>query len=346
MESKNGCLASTVQTILTFLIVASVRVLGLESSDICSQGNMPNGSRCTCETSVADEQSYFQINCVNASLIAIPDNLPQFPVMKFEGNNLQILGFVSYPSLKNLFLNNNNIRFIRDYSFSNLSNVNQLHLQNNKISGLSRNTFHGLSELKVLFLRNNTLYELERNTFSGDSLPKLEILTLSNCRLVRIHRDTFQNAMSLKLLDLSDNMLTAPIQFFGNLRIDTLNLSSNRLENLANSPFQQLKFLQKLFLSNNLISNLTAADFKGLTRLTILGLNNNSISSVEINALKVSDELDLSMNRLRTVAADCFSWNDLSKLYVYHNPWNCDCHTQWLHSENVVIEWNLDKDLR
>ena len=333
----------------TALLVVLIMIVETGSEDACAVSTMPEGSKCTCNTTEADGQRSYVINCVEADLDSVPGDLPEMPTMRFEGNRISVVKYISHTALTELFLSGNEIRFIEDFSFRDLSNLIHLHLDNNKISGLSSYSFKGLTRLKTLYLKNNRLYELENGTFSGTVLPDIEILILSNCRLVSIALNAFSGATSLKMLDLSTNMLTAPIQFLGHLKIDTLNLSSNRLENLANSPFRQLKQLETLHISNNRITNLTAADFKGLSRLNTLNLNNNSISTVDISALKVSDrltELDLSTNQLRIVSADCFSWSNLYKLYVYGNPWECGCETQWLHNQNVVIEWNLKSNLR
>ncbi len=305
---------------------------------------------CTCNTTIADGRSFHQVNCIDTDLTSVPVGLPSnIDNFRLEGNHFHILEHISYTALHNLFLDNNDIRFIKDLAFSNLSHLIQLHLGSNKISGLSAKTFVGLRGLKTLFMRNNRLYELESETFSGGALPKLELLILASCRIVRIAPDAFQGATSLTMLDLSDNMLTSPVQFLGHLKIDTLNLSANHVENLSNSPFQYLTRLETLSLSHNQIFNLSVTAFRGLAQLTLLDLNNNSISSIDSGTLEVSDrliELDLSSNSLRSAPEGAFPWGSLSKLRVHGNPWTCDCRTKWLHNQPVVIEWNLNSNLR
>ncbi|XP_051880079.1 toll-like receptor 5 [Pristis pectinata] len=82
--------------------------------------------------------------------------------------------------------------------FHNLSNLTELLLQGNYLTQLPRGVFGGLVSLKRLNLSLNSLSQLSRDLFPGS----LEILDLSNNRLVSPDPDTFS---SVRRLDLRFN---------------------------------------------------------------------------------------------------------------------------------------------
>ncbi len=165
------------------------------------------------------------------------------------------------------------------------------------------------------------------------------------------------------MLDLSNNMLVSPVDYLGHLNLNTLNLSCNYFETLSDSPFQHLDKLEKLFLSHNNLNYISAQDFwlkfsnnssnqdyrKKSSPLVEVDLSHNNISSIESSVfqpMRRLTDLDLSSNNLTHLGMRMLPWNSLSKLYVYRNPWSCDCDNQWLRDEEIVTRWNLDRDIR
>ncbi len=341
-------------------LIWMITELGWSLAGLCPDSVPDN---CTCDQYELYDRTSYLINCINTTLTYIPGDLPDLAAMRFEGNNMPILEYISHPTLSKLMLERNNIRFIKDLTFRDLHLLKYLHLSHNMIGGLSSLTFMGLYGLHALYLKNNKLYELPHHTFNGDNLPNLNILILSYCKLVTISRTAFENAESLGMLDLSNNMLTSPMDYFGHLNVNTLNLSCNHLETLAGSPFQHLGKLEKLFLAYNELHSISAQDFwlkvsnnssiedskEMNSPLIEIDLSHNHISVIESSSFlstRQLTDLDISSNNLTHLGRETLPWNSLSKLYVHSNLWSCDCDNQWLREEEIVTRWNLDRDIR
>ena len=106
-----------------------------------------------------------------------------------------------------------------------------------------------------------------------------------------------------------------------------LKLSGNRLESLPNGTFAHLAKLLKLELNDCGLRRIEIDSFSGLDQLQYLQLANNKLFAV--------NELAFAKLRRRAV---------LRLLYLYGNPWHCDCHLRWLHEwvEEGLITYDLD----
>ena len=122
-----------------------------------------------------------------------------------------------------------------------------------------------------------------------------------------------EHATSLVHLDLSDNDLTNANMTTGSFstftRLETLNLSENRISSIANqNVFNGLHNIHELNLSHNNIATLANRSFRLMPNLTTLDLSHNLISNSGIfhstesnnafNGLTRLESLDLSNNLL------------------------------------------------
>lgn len=95
--------------------------------------------------------------------------IESFTFMGTEGN------------LQRVYLNNNNIRIIRENAFRNLSKVHTVYLSYNIIEFLHESAFQDMDALRYLYLNTNNLQHISGNTFKG--LKALEEIRLDGNRL-------------------------------------------------------------------------------------------------------------------------------------------------------------------
>ncbi|XP_078087205.1 toll-like receptor 22 [Mustelus asterias] len=142
---------------------------------------------------------------------------------------------------------------------------------------------------KNLDLSENRIARLQKSTF--DHLLQLRVLNISKNRIGDIAEETFGPLKSLSYLDLSDNRLTA--------------LTKNTLNGLGN--------LTTLILNNNTIHRIDPDAFAGLVNVQTINLNSNKLNRLEkargaFNAV-AAEKLHLGDNGLVN-----FSTQDISSV--------------------------------
>ncbi|XP_045711065.1 leucine-rich repeat transmembrane protein FLRT1 [Phyllostomus hastatus] len=234
---------------------------------------------------------------VNVQVIYLYENdLDEFPV------NLP-------RSLRELHLQDNNVRAIARDSLSRLPLLEKLHLDDNSVSTVSieEDAFADSRQLKLLFLSRNHLSSIP----SG--LPRtLEELRLDDNRISTIPLHAFKGLDSLRRLVLDGNLLA-------NQRI-------------ADDTFSRLQNLTELSLVRNSLAapplNLPSA------HLQKLYLQDNAISHIPYGTLAkmhALERLDLSNNNLTTLPRGLFDGlQSLAQLLLRNNPWFCGCSLMWL----------------
>ena len=216
-------------------------------------------------------------------------------------------------SLKYLSLPTNNLSTVPDEVFE-LTNLNRLDLSQNFIE-----TVRDLAQaenLEYLDLSRNNISDINSVTLPNS----LKTLVLTNNRLTLQGIKTF-NLNKLKELNLSYNMLSGTLnqESFLNskvfLKLNTLDLSFNKLESLGFQPLAKFPKLKILKLKSNTLQILNPMAFQGLTRLKTLDLSSNAILDLPNSVFKnlsTLESLDLSQNHLQSISG---SFTDgLSKL--------------------------------
>ncbi|XP_048475503.1 leucine-rich repeat transmembrane protein FLRT1 [Rhincodon typus] len=212
-------------------------------------------------------------------------------------------------SLKELHLQDNNIRAITHDALSRIPLLEKLHLDDNSVSTVSieEHAFADSKHLKLLFLSRNHLSSIPTG------LPKtLEELRLDDNRIATIPHYAFKGLVSLRRLVLDGNLLA-------NQRI-------------ADETFSRLQNLTELSLIRNSLifppRNLPASNLQKLY------LQDNLISYIPTNAfskMRQIQRLDISNNNLTTLPKGVFDdLANLSQLLLRNNPWYCGCKMMWL----------------
>ncbi|XP_007518608.1 leucine-rich repeat transmembrane protein FLRT1 [Erinaceus europaeus] len=212
-------------------------------------------------------------------------------------------------SLRELHLQDNNVRTLARAALARLPLLEKLHLDDNSVSTVSieDDAFADSRRLRLLFLSRNHLSSVPAG------LPHtLEELRLDDNRISTIPLHAFRGLGSLRRLVLDGNLLA-------NQRI-------------ADDTFSRLQNLTELSLVRN---SLAAPPLRlPSARLQRLFLQDNAISHVPADALarmRALERLDLSNNNLTTLPRGLFDDLDsLAQLLLRNNPWFCGCGLLWL----------------
>ncbi len=111
--------------------------------------------------------------------------------------------FNSLITLEELYLEDNGIYEIHNFSFANLTNLLILDFEDNSIEVLTTNMLRGLTSLKDLILWDNDIYEIETDCFRD--LGSLEFLDLDGNDLEVVTRFMFKGLVSLRELEIDEN---------------------------------------------------------------------------------------------------------------------------------------------
>ena len=249
--------------------------------------------------------------CIFAS-----DMFPNLTFLHFEENNISripALPNFNLPSLRKLYLQNNQVASISPYMFnsSKWTSLQTLNLEGNRIAHLPSNLFSSMSleNLRWIYLNKNSLKELPEELFINPGLIKFRSIYLSENK-IEVLPDKLFSSSNLEELTL-------------------LILSKNKIKTLASKLFQNtvIKRLQILDLSHNEITVIPSGCFQNLENIQILKLNNNKIRQVRANMFpnKFNNllKLDLSHNNISSIKdiVQLFlsNRNLLPKLYVRFN---------------------------
>ncbi|XP_070598584.1 leucine-rich repeat-containing protein 19 [Erythrolamprus reginae] len=126
------------------------------------------------------------VNCqeVAKNHVSVPSNINKDISVLYLSCNHIILDkndtamLWQYNNLSELYLNNNSIVVVSNYSFVKLLKLKILDVSNNYIQTIEKAAFAGLNELQILNLQNNKITELNPDVFAG--LKKLKVLNLEN----------------------------------------------------------------------------------------------------------------------------------------------------------------------
>ncbi|KAM5145627.1 uncharacterized protein ACMZJ9_012990 [Mantella aurantiaca] len=317
-------------------------------------------SLCQCS---ADHDLY----CNKIGIEDLPTDLPPSAVsLNLAGNQIRILHFDAFkvvPSLRILWLNQNNLTFLYPGVFIALNNLKELDLsKNQRLTYLHAHTFRGLSSLVSLDLSHCNIFEIHPFVFTH--LPSLEVLNLASNKihyvpqaLRKLHnvtrlsmennfieaigKNSFKHQHALQSLNLRRNQIWAiQDEAFNQLnKLSVLNLGHNSLSHLPNQLFSGLDQLRIMYLEANRIVKINCS-FNRLVNLKKLHLNNNLITHITQNAfsnLKQLQFLHLNKNSLTTIPSYLFlHMPQLNSVFLSFNPWSCDCSMAW------IATWMVD----
>nr|KAF6294629.1 nyctalopin [Pipistrellus kuhlii] len=302
------------------------------------------------------------VRCDRAGLLRVP---PEFPCaatsIDLDRNGLRLLGeraFGTLPALRRLSLRHNNLTFITPGAFRGLGRLAELRLAHNgALRYLHARTFAALGRLRRLDLAACRLLALPERLLAG--LPGLRELAaaanlfrrvpgalrglanltharLEHGRVEAVAAGSLRGLGRLRALSLQANRVRAVHAgaFRDCAALEHLLLGDNRLAALPAGAFRGLGRLRALHLGGNALGRVARAWFADLAELELLYLDRNAIAFVEDGAFQNLSgllALHLNGNRLTALAWAAFQPGFfLGRLFLFRNPWRCDCGLRWL----------------
>lgn len=196
-------------------------------------------------------------------------------------------------NIKEIYLNNNNIKNISYYTFLNLSHLYLLDLSDNNILKIDIDSLGTLKSLQYLYLSKNL--NLNLNTVIFENLNNISTITLSS-NFRQYDFQHFNGSTSIIThLDISSNNIEilSSLYLFNIKTIEHINLSSNKISNVDKLSFRDLPHLKHLDLTNNLISTIQPGSFLHTKAITHLNLCNNDLSSLEYGVFDGMENLHI-----------------------------------------------------
>ncbi|XP_013875940.1 toll-like receptor 21 [Austrofundulus limnaeus] len=205
------------------------------------------------------------------------------PLMHVPNNS-----FVHLPNLQNLRLDHNQLRHVDSSAFRNLHQLQSLNMSLNEISELNASLFEDLQNLTFLSLANNKLNKFPEGIFFG--VHNANTLLFRNNCLTNFSEvvKSISHLMKLEVLDLCSNKLTSLSHSNVSLpqSLSVLYLCRNNLHTLGcSSSF--LSFIKLLDLSNNI--KLRTVNFREVNLSHVKSLHLNSTSVNIVDFLKISN---------------------------------------------------------
>lgn len=266
--------------------------------------------------------------------------------VNLSGNYLPSMpeALVPLTRLQSLDLGENRIVGFDASIVSRMKELSSLRLLDNAVGNITRDTFSQLPNLRILNLSKNLIRHVEEGAFSRNpllqavrldanqltgiqglfaTLPQLAWLNVSDNALEHFHFNLIPK--SLQWLDIHLNQVAELGNYFQldePLSLQTLDASFNRLTELTASMLPDS--LQVVSLNDNLIRTVQPYAFFRKENLSRVDLYANHIQQLDQNALRISSG-----------AAAHLGGKPLPEFYIGGNPFECDCHMEWIQRINT-----------
>lgn len=217
----------------------------------------------------------------------------------------------NWTNLMKLKLKANRIRTLRNRTFAKNVGIERLAIQYDVLEAIEVDAFEGLSNLTQLQLNNNKLTVL----FSCfRHLLSLQILTLSENKLLFLSKNHFNQNFNLKSIALSyNNVSFIEDGTFDNIFLENINFKSNQLTQLFRLEIEKANFAENKMKEFYIRENLTRLDISRNVLESLLCDNDmkmaefiaikNHLSSWEcISNMTLLQHLNLKNNNFSTLS--------------------------------------------
>ncbi|KAI4882907.1 hypothetical protein NFI96_019293 [Prochilodus magdalenae] len=191
------------------------------------------------------------------------------------------------------------------------ANAQRVNLGFNSITQITERSFAGLRKLELLMMHGNDIHKIPDGVFQD--LLALQVLKMSYNKVRVITGHSLLGLTGLVRLHLDNNRLELihPDAFHGMTSLRLLHLEGNHLQKIHPNTFSTFSLLQQFPVST----------------LKHLYLSDNLLTSLPGSMLKNIPQLE--------------------NLFLYGNPWICDCRLNWLKGWTVrhpgVMKCKQDK---
>ncbi|BES88956.1 LRR_TYP [Nesidiocoris tenuis] len=250
-------------------------------------------------------------------------------------------------SLKNLYLQDNELDEVPADALRGLKNLTTLDLSKNRFTRIGDQSFSTLGGLTTLKLSENNL-TIGRQAFAGLE-GSLKNLNLKATRQKKVP-EAVRGLRTLAFLDLAQNALrdlpgTKGI-FDGLHSLTALNLERNVIQSVGEEAFRGISdTLSSLSLLNNLLTEFPTSALRPLSELRVLDIGFNLLTELPLDAFLGNPSLTLLAldgNPLSTVPGPAVAHlnSTLRGLSLGGRFLHCDCRLRW------IAQWIRRGDLQ
>ncbi|XP_041984786.1 chaoptin-like isoform X1 [Aricia agestis] len=290
-----------------------------------------------------EEHPYKELQVLNFSynnLTIIPEaifyHFTKLKKLDISHNSITTISSMAFFGLKQMLVLNlaNNYITSLSQSLAKLYTLKELYLQENNISVIQYSDINSLQSLNTVDLSSNNIESIEQGVFNN--MSQLNFLNLKNNHLQSLEINMFSNCNKLENVDLSENRITKlPIYLFKNKNMSHFSIAENNIEgSLVKGMFEGLKYVEKLDLSFQRITSVDDVCFLGVDNIKELLLNNNQISMLKKHSFKLLTQLirlDLSHNFIYNFTLNTEDLLNLEYLSL--------CHNEITHIEKIQLQF-------
>lgn len=232
-----------------------------------------------------------------------------------------------FKNLLYLDLSGNSIATIHAEMFFGLENsLMELRLGQNKITNIGNNPLR-LRRLKKLDLSHNNIVDIPENAFAG--IDQVTHLNMShNNHLAPVPVELIHSLSKLQVIDFSDIGLKSvfPEMFSRTPNLKAIYLKDNKIQDLTEGTFTNMRNLTLIDLSNNNIATIRPATFINVMNIKHLSLRGNQLNVFKgeiFNTGTSLEELDISDNHISYLFPTSFRIHPrLKRLSAANNKFN------------------------
>jgi Leucine-rich repeat (LRR) protein len=274
--------------------------------------------------------------------ISESSNLEKLRLAGMKINNFSsALDLSVYSKLVLLDLSYNSLEFIEERNLKFSFELKYLYLSNNCIQRVENYSFFNNEKLIVLDLSYNQIEVLTDDMFAS-VYYYLKQLHLNNNRL-KVFTAEYKLQSLFESIRLDNNFLTEfpSTIYFAVTFVDELNLSENLIETLKPEFFSVTNRIVNLFLQNCSISLIENDSFKKMHMLILLDLSYNNLEFLndtffdELGSLRI---LDISSNKFVYIQTRLFkALNRLTHLNMSNNQIQFIEDTSFVNLHSLMI---------
>ncbi|KZC06348.1 PREDICTED: insulin-like growth factor-binding protein complex acid labile subunit [Dufourea novaeangliae] len=245
------------------------------------------------------------------------DHLPNLKVLSLNGNNISVdrLLLFDHNGLRKLVLDDNNKYcgddFIVDRYLRALPSLLELHLRRNQITRFTVSLKTFSPRLTNLYLSGNKIESVDFLDYSPSTLTHLHLddNSIGNVKTASLMNIVELTVSGNKIEELCASGCSGSSLALKNMpRLKSLNVSRNRISEIAEDTFVDNKDLELLDLSVNKIAKLPSKLFNALLKnLLELRISHNSLTSIpNLCSLQHLRRLDLRGNLISAIFRENF----------------------------------------
>ena len=236
------------------------------------------------------------------------EDLNSITKLDFSQNILTVIPNIkTCQKLRWLDISSNHLQKLTSAAFEGLSNLEHLNLSSNHITKIGKNIFLGIPKLKTLDLSFNQIKSIHADSFGG--LKHLSEIYIHHNLLMNISK-AFLVLSSLKIADLSFNVLMELQNGIFPDHVENIDLSYNRIGNISEYAIRNYQYLRRLSLKGNKLKTLSKNALsipRNLSKPTMAYLADNPFNC-DCNLIWLRRKIgDISMNSGLPMVGDIYS---------------------------------------